>query len=52
MIFSVFQQNQVLGVFLVHPTVVSVLLSASVHRCFVSHMRDLKRNIFLDKVVE
>ena len=27
-------------VFLVHPTVVSVLLSASVKRCFVSRMRD------------
>ena len=27
-------------VFLIHPTVVSVLLSASVERCFVSHMRD------------
>ena len=27
-------------VFLVHLTVVSVLLSASVKRCFVSHMRD------------
>ena len=28
------------GVFLVHPTVVSVLLSASVERCFVSRRRD------------
>ena len=27
-------------VFLVHPTVVLVLLSASVERCFVSRMRD------------
>ena len=27
-------------VFLVHPTVVSVLLSASVERCYVSRMRD------------
>ena len=27
-------------VFLVHPTVVSVLLSASVERCFVYRMRD------------
>ena len=27
-------------VFLVHPTVESVLLSASVERCFVSRMRD------------
>ena len=30
----------VFWVFLVHPTVVLVLLSASVERCFVSHMRD------------
>ena len=30
-------------VILVHPTVVSVLLSASVERCFVSRMRDLKK---------
>ena len=39
MIFSVLKK---LGfwVFLVHPTVVSVLLSASVERCFVSRMRD------------
>ena len=29
--------------FLVHPTVVSVLLSASVERCFVSRMRDFQR---------
>ena len=28
------------GVILVHPTMVSVLLSASVDRCFVSRMRD------------
>ena len=32
-------------VFLVHPTVVSVLLSASVERCFVSCMRDLKTGV-------
>ncbi len=30
-------------VFLVHPTVVLVLLSASVKRCFVSRMRDFHR---------
>ena len=30
-------------VFLVHPTVVSVLLSASAERCFVSRMRDFYR---------
>ena len=40
MIFSVFQKNWILGVFLVHPTVVSVLLLASVERCSVSRMRD------------
>ena len=28
------------GVFLVHPPMASVLLSASVERCFVSHVRD------------
>ena len=32
-------------VFLVHPTVVSVLLSASVERCFVSRMRDFFKKI-------
>ena len=37
-----FRFSKILGfwVFLVHPTVVSVLLSASVERCFVSRMRD------------
>ena len=30
------------GVFLVHPNMVSVLLSAWVERCFVSRRRDLK----------
>ena len=35
------------GVFLVHPTVVSVLLSASVERCFVSRMRDFS---FMDLI--
>ena len=30
-----------------HPTVVSVLLSASVERCFVSRMRDFFRQIFI-----
>ena len=35
-------------VLLVHPTVVSVLLSASVERCFVSRMRDFyKLSIYL-----
>ena len=40
MIFSLFQKKIGFRVFLVHPTVVSVLLSASVERCFVSRMRD------------
>ena len=40
MIFSVFLKNLGYWIFLVHPTVVSVLLSASVERCFVSRMRD------------
>ena len=40
MIFSVCQKKTGFGEFLVHPTVVSVLLSALVKRCFVSHMRD------------
>ena len=39
MMFSV-KKEFGFGVFLVHPTVVSVLLSASVERCFVSCMRD------------
>ena len=33
-------KNMGFWVFLVHPTVVSVLLSASVKICFVSRMRD------------
>ena len=39
-------------VFFVHPTVVSVLLSASVERCFVSRMRDfcIVFNIFLSHI--
>ena len=40
MMFSVFFLNLGFRLFLVHPTVVSVLLSASVERCFVSRMRD------------
>ena len=35
-----FSKNLGFWVFLVHPTVVLVLLSASVERCFVSRMRD------------
>ena len=38
--FFRFSKNLGSLVFLVHPTVVSVLLSASVERCFVSRMRD------------
>ena len=44
MIFSVFQKKLGFWVFLVHPTVVSVLLSASVERCFVSCMRDFSHH--------
>ena len=33
------------GVFLIHPSMASVLLSASVERCFVSRMRDFYRYI-------
>ena len=40
MIFSVFSKKMGFGVFLVHPPMASVLLSASVERCFVSRMRD------------
>ena len=45
MIFSVFQKKLGMGVFLVHPTVVLVLLSALVERCFVSRMRDFNRGL-------
>ena len=38
--FFLFSKKMYFLVFLVHPTVVSVLLSASVERCFVSRMRD------------
>ena len=41
--FFPFSLNSGFWVFLVQPTVVSVLLSASVARCFVSHMRDFFR---------
>ena len=40
MIFFRFSKNFGFWVFLVHPTVVSVLLSASVERCFVFRMLD------------
>ena len=39
MIFFRFSKKLGFWVFFVHPTVVSVLLSASVERCFVSRMR-------------
>ena len=42
--FFHFSKKMGFGVFLVHPPVVSMLLSASVERCFVSRMRD-----FLDQ---
>ena len=38
--FFRFSKDLGFWVFLVHPTVVSVLLSPSVERCFVSRMRD------------
>ena len=38
--FSRFSKKSGFGVFLVHPPMASVLLSASVERCFVSRMRD------------
>ena len=38
-IFSVFQQKSGFGVFLVNPPRASVLLSASVKRCFVFFLR-------------
>ena len=49
--FFRFSKNLGFWVLLVHPTVVSVLLSASVERCFVSRMRDFFKFIFfvLDK---
>ena len=40
MIFFCFSKNSEFWIFLVYPTVVSVLRSASVERCFVSRMRD------------
>ena len=46
--FSVFLKKLGLWVFLVHPTVVSVLLSASVERCFVSRMQDFLEIFRLD----
>ena len=38
--FFAFKKKEGFWVFLVHPTVVLMLLSASVERCIVSHMRD------------
>ena len=45
--FFRFSKKLGFGVLLVHPTVVSVLLSASVERCFVFRMRDFF--VFLKK---
>ena len=45
--FFHFSKKSGFGVFLVHPTVVSVLLSASVERCFDSRMQDFKIPFFI-----
>ena len=45
--FFHFSKKSGFRVFLVHPTMVSVLLSASVERCFVSNMRDFFIDLFL-----
>ena len=45
MIFFRFSKKSGFGVFLVHPTMVSVLLSALVERCFVSRMRDFFKGV-------
>ena len=49
--FFRFSKKSGFWVFLVHPSVVSVLLSASVERCSVSRMRDFDVNLlnFLPK---
>ena len=48
--FFRFSKKSGFGVFLVHPTVVSVLLSASVEKCFVSRMRDfLSYDVYIVK---
>ena len=52
MIFSVFLKKSDFGVFLVHPPMASVLLSASVERCFVSRMRDFLFYISFIQIVE
>ena len=46
MIFLIFPKKLGFLVFLVHTTMVSVLLSASVERCFVSRMQDFFLAIF------
>ena len=46
--FLFFSKNLGFWVFLVHPTSVLVLLSASVERCFVSRMQDFFRFVFFD----
>ena len=47
--FFRFSKKSGFGVFLVHPPMASVLLSASVERCFVSRMRDFSL-IFIKKI--
>ena len=42
--FPFFKKKMGFAVFLVHPPMASVLLSAKVERCFVSRMRNLKKN--------
>ena len=46
MIFFRFSKKLGFEVFLVHHTMVSVLLSASVERCFVSRTRDFKTSFY------
>ena len=49
--FFRFSKKSGFGVFLVHPPMASVLLSASVERCFVSRMRDFL-NIYFSYISE
>ena len=45
--FFQFSKKSGFGVFLIHPTMVSVLLFASVERCFVSCMQDFFKSPFI-----
>ena len=45
--FFLFSKKLGFGVFLVHPPMALVLLSASVERCFVSRMRDFSFLIYV-----